>query len=166
LHLPRIYGVINTSNFVTAAKIPFSAMWSPSFVPKPDDWPEQCEVVGTFFNDQAKSFDPKPFEDLTIWLQNGPAPIFIGFGSMVIKNEKKLEGILKEAAAKANTRVLVQSGWSTLDVEDDAGLCHNVGPCPHDWLLPQCAAVVHHGGAGTTAAGLRFGLPTLICPFL
>jgi hypothetical protein len=71
--------------------------------------------------------------------------IVIGFGSMIIKYPEKLEECIKTAAKLANRRVLVQSGWTKLDVEDETGLCHNVGPCPHDWLLPQCCAVVHHG---------------------
>jgi hypothetical protein len=61
--------------------------------------------------------------------------------------------------------VVVQSSWTKLEVEDGSDLLRNVGPCPHDWLLPLCAGVVHHGGAGTVAAGLRFGLPTMVCPF-
>ena len=166
LKLPYIYAVANSTNLVAAASIPFSAMWSPSFVPKPDDWPKQCQVVGTFFNDPQREFDTKPFEDLSIWLANGPKPVFLGFGSMIIKHPQKLEAIILQAALQTNTRIVVQSSWTKLNVEDGSnGLCHNVGPCPHDWLLPQCAAVIHHGGAGTTAAGLRFGLPTFVCPF-
>jgi UDP-glucoronosyl and UDP-glucosyl transferase len=142
-------------------------MWSAAFVPKPGDWPEQCEVVGTFFVEQKSSFDPAPFEEITKWITSGDAkPVFIGFGSMVIKNPEKLEQTIKQAAKQANVRVLVQSGWSKLNVEDpDSDLCRNIGPCPHDWLLPMCGAVIHHGGAGTTAAGLKLGLPTFICPF-
>eukprot|EP00985_Skeletonema_marinoi_P012765 scaffold6250_cov170-Skeletonema_marinoi.AAC.1 len=76
-----------------------------------------------------------------------------------------------DAAKELGTRIVVQSSWSKMDVETDCAgpegelLCHNVGPVSHDWLLPQCCAVIHHGGAGTTAAGLRYGLPTLVCPF-
>jgi hypothetical protein len=142
-------------------------MWSAAFVPKPADWPEQCEVVGSFFVEQKSDFDPAPFKDVTEWIQSGGAkPVFIGFGSMVIREPEKLEQIIKEAARKAGIRVLVQSGWSKLNVEDEGSdLCRNVGPCPHDWLLPMVGAVIHHGGAGTTAAGLKLGLPTFICPF-
>jgi len=165
LHLPHIYAYANSINLVKAARLPFAAMWSPSFVPRPDDWPEQCDVVGSFVTDQKKDFDVTPFAKLHAWLDKGEPPIFIGFGSMVIKDPKKLETIIKEAAHAKNLRVVVQSSWTKLDVEDGTDLCRNVGPCPHDWLLPLCCAVVHHGGAGTTAAGLRFGLPTLICPF-
>jgi len=155
-------------NLVSKSRIPFSAMWSPSFVPKPDDWPEHCQVVGTFVESKSNlpqaNFDTAPFEDLTEWLEAGPKPIFVGFGSMVIKDPERVAGIIKDAAAKSGCRVVVQSGWSKLDVSEEP-LCHNVGPCPHDWLLPMCCAVVHHGGSGTTAAGLRHGLPTLVCPF-
>lgn len=158
------------STAIPDCRIPFSAMWSPSFVPKPKDWPVQCRVVGTFHEGRGHSKPPEvdttKFAALIEWIQAGPKPIFVGFGSMVIEHPAKLAAIIVEAAELVNCRVVVQSSWSKMDV--GTGLknrCHNVGPVSHDWLLPQCAAVVHHGGAGTTAAGLRFGLPTFICPF-
>ena len=171
LKVPHIYTYSSGLNLVNLAKVPFSAMWSPSFVPKPIDWPEQCEVVGTFFVDQKSDFDATPFAELTSWIHNGqPKPIFVGFGSMVIKDPVELASTIKKAAQIANVRVIVQSGWTKLDVEtgpekSGSDLLRNVGVCPHDWLLPMCCAVVHHGGAGTVAAGLRFGLPTMVCPF-
>jgi len=132
---------------------------------KPEDWPSQCEVVGTFVINQKKDFDPSPFKDLQEWIDAGEKPVFIGFGSMVIEDPGQLTEIIKAAAHKAKMRIVVQSSWTKLDVEDGSEYLRNVGPCPHDWLLPLCRAVVHHGGAGTVAAGLRFGLPTLVCPF-
>ena len=169
LKIPTLYTYANSPNLVVAAQLPFSAMWSPAFVPKPDDWPHQCQVVGTFVLDQKKTLDVSPFRSIAEWLQQsqdeGQKPIFIGFGSMVIQDTSKLERMIQGAAHATNRRVIVQSSWSKLDVEDGSDLLRNIGPCPHDWLLPQCCAVIHHGGAGTTAAGLRFGLPTLVCPF-
>jgi len=172
LHLPRLYSGTGVSNSIVEAKVPFSAMWSPTFVPKPFDWPKQCRVVGTFVTKQKSGdhFDTSPFADLCEWLANGPRPIFVGFGSMVIQDPEKLVSVIRKASLSTGCRVVVKSGWTKLDVqeshlEDENDLCRNVGPCPHDWLLPQCSAVVHHGGAGTTAAGLRHGLPTFICPF-
>jgi sterol 3beta-glucosyltransferase len=161
LGIPMLFSYATFShNFIDSAKIPFSAMWSPAFVPKPADWPKQCQVVGTFCEEMVpKSFDVTPFAALDTWIKAGPKPIFIGFGSMVIKDTTKLTKIIQEAAHAANVRIVVQSSWSKLDVEDGSDLLRNVGPCPHDWLLPLCCAVVHHGGAGTTAAGLRYGLP-------
>ena len=166
LKLPFLYSFASGTNHVVHAKLPFSAMWSPAFVPNPEDWPEQCQVVGTFVIDQKKNFNLEPFEDLQKWIDAGDPPVFIGFGSMVIKDPAKLETIIKEAAVEANIRIVVQSSWTKLNVEiEGSDLLKKVGPCPHDWLLPQCRAVVHHGGAGTTAAGLMNALPTLICPF-
>ena len=165
---------------VTRSCTPFSAMWSPSFVPRPDDWPPQAQVVGSFFSTAAPSrVAPAPAPPaaevpqppgepgpLSAWLASGEPPIFVGFGSMVIPDPQHLAKIIAEAAAATGRRVLVQSNWTKIAVgELQKQLCFDVGPCPHDWLLPQVAAVVHHGGAGTTAAGLRFGLPTLVCPF-
>jgi len=166
LELPEIRGHAGFSTSIVDSRIPFSAMWSPAFVPKPKDWPEQCRVVGTFVVDQqnSSSFDESEFAELTEWLNAGPPPIFLGFGSMVIGDTTKLAAIIKRAVVKADCRMVVQSSWSKLDVSGEPR-CISVGPCPHDWLLPQMCAVVHHGGAGTTAAGLRYGLPTFICPF-
>lgn len=157
------------SNFIADCNIPFSAMWSPSFVPKPKDWPTQCRVVGTFTQNKKNAdhktlVDESKFEDLIRWLMAGEKPVFVGFGSMVIKDTERLQNMIMKAARALNTRIVVQSSWSKLDVSNEP-LCHNVGPVAHDWLLPLCCAVVHHGGAGTTAAGLRYALPTFVCPF-
>jgi UDP:flavonoid glycosyltransferase YjiC (YdhE family) len=165
LELPEVQ-LYEIATAITKSQIPFSAMWSPSLNPKPSDWPEQCRVVGTFVIDQKSSaaFDESEFSELSEWLAAGPPPVFLGFGSMVIDDTARLAEIIKNAVVKADCRMVVQSSWSSIDVSDEPR-CMNVGPCPHDWLLPQMCAVIHHGGAGTTAAGLRFGLPTFICPF-
>jgi sterol 3beta-glucosyltransferase len=169
LRLPRIYSVEAGMNPIARCRVPFSAMWSPAFVPKPADWPDQCEVVGTFVLDGSNNnphHDLTPFKEHEEWLAAGEKPIFIGFGSMLVDKPEVLEKIIKEAAVTANRRVIVQSSWTKLDVEiPDCDLLKNIGPCPHDWLLSHCCAVVHHGGAGTVAAGLRAGLPTMVCPF-
>jgi UDP-glucoronosyl and UDP-glucosyl transferase len=165
LRLPQVFIVNGVSQAVVKSHIPFSAMWSPSFVPKPLDWPEQCRVVGTFSLPKTSGHvDTAAFAEAIAWLESGPKPVFIGFGSMVIKDTTRLATIIREAARRSGSRIIVQSSWSKLDVSGEEN-CFSIGPCPHDWLLPLCCAVVHHGGAGTTAAGLRYGLPTLICPF-
>ena len=159
LKLPTIPWNHNFANVIVHCKVPFSAMWSPSFVPKPVDWPEQCQVVGTFTQFTGKASQNKvtlPAEeaaklsDLIEWIENGDAPIFIGFGSMVIKDTERLQTMIMDAAKALGTRIVVQSSWSKLDVmsgfeEREEQLCHNVGPVSHDWLLPQCCAVIHHG---------------------
>lgn len=173
LKIPAINFGSGVSTVIPDSHVPFSAMWSPSFVPKPPDWPKQCRVVGTFTEKKAKEIavermstdeNSLKFRDLVLWLAKGSKPIFVGFGSMVIEDTDSLSDMIMAAAEAANCRVVVQSSWSKMDVSKSER-CFNVGPCPHDWLLPQTCAVVHHGGAGTTAAGLRNGLPTFICPF-
>lgn len=180
LQLPKIPLNHKYSNPIVQCKIPFSAMWSPSFVPKPEDWPEQCRVVGAFSECPAGGGVPAPvilsavdserLAPLIQWINQGSGvgeekkkPVFIGFGSMVIDDTQSLQRMIMDAAEATNTRIVVQSSWSKMEVSGE--LCHNVGPVAHDWLLPQCCAVIHHGGAGTTAAGLRYQLPTFVCPF-
>lgn len=154
------------TNFIVSSRVPFTAMWSPSLAPKPFDWPAQCRVVGTFVTKQATIEDVgEKYRETTKWLNSGCKPIFVGFGSMVIKDPSHLQFVICEAAKQANVRIILQSCWTKMNIQDDSSLVHCIGPCPHDWLLPQCSAVVHHGGAGTVAAGLRHGLPTLVCPF-
>ena len=164
LELPEVR--LGLATAITKSQVPFSAMWSPSFVPRPEDWPKQCQVVGTFVLDRQGSdeFDESEFQEFIEWITEGQPPIFLGFGSMVIKDTNRLAEMIKRAVVQADCRMVVQSGWSKIDVSGEPR-CINIGPCPHDWLLPQTTAVIHHGGAGTTAAGLRHGLPTLVCPF-
>lgn len=168
LQLPKLTLGGGIARVITDSKTPFSAMWSPSFVPKPEDWPPQCRVVGTFTQDKKKPLvvDEEEFKDFLDWYHETDTKcIFIGFGSMVIREPEKLSKIIMEAARKVQVRVIVQSNWSKLDTSEEP-LCKDIGACPHDWLLPNfCCAVIHHGGAGTTAAGLRYGLPTFVCPF-
>ena len=154
------------------AQVPFSQMWSPSLSPRPSDWPAHCDVVGFFFWDQkASEVDESSRElaPLVAWLREGPKPVYIGFGSMVF-NGLKTARMIVEAVRQTNVRVLMQTATSggTLELTNPADLPPNVfciGRCPHDWLLPKMAAVIHHGGAGTVGAGLRLGLPTMCCPF-
>ena len=165
LRLPPIRTGLFAGDLLNRHEVPFSCMWSPNFVPKPKDWPPHVQVVGSLGvkPGEASKVDEQ-FGRLLAWLQQGTPPIFVGFGSMVIADTARLQETIKAAARASGVRVLVQSGWSRLHVADEP-LCFEVGPCPHDWLLPKVAAVVHHGGAGTTAAGLKAAKPTLVCPF-
>ncbi|KAJ9109077.1 hypothetical protein QFC21_000405 [Naganishia friedmannii] len=178
-------------------KIPFMYCWSPSVIPKPEDWKEHIgeyqtipfsssmhiddpasssDVVGYFFLDDSH-YEPSP--ELSVFLQSGPPPIYIGaddqvdvatgnrFGSIVVDDPDALTAIVFEATRLAGVRVLVSAGWSNLGGTDVPDHVHLVGPIPHEWLFAsnRVAAVVHHGGAGTTAIGLRNGCPTVIIPF-
>ncbi|TEA21368.1 Sterol 3-beta-glucosyltransferase UGT80B1 [Colletotrichum sidae] len=142
-------------------KIPFTYCWSPALVPKPQDWPAYIDVCGFFFREPPQYSPPA---DLAEFLRNGPTPIYIGFGSIVIDDPDRMTKILVEAVRATGVRAIISKGWSNLggvEAEDVFFL----GDCPHEWLFANVAAVFHHGGAGTTACGLLNGRPTTIVPF-
>ncbi|KAI9887544.1 MAG: hypothetical protein M1823_000635 [Watsoniomyces obsoletus] len=144
-------------------KVPFSYMWSPGLVPKPHDWGPEIDVTGFVFLELASSF--KPPEALVKFLDEGPEPIYIGFGSIVVDDPDRFTSIIFEAVVKSGVRALVSKGWGGLgggDCPDNVYLLDN---SPHDWIFPRVSAVIHHGGAGTTAIGLKCGKPTMIVPF-
>ena len=92
--------------------------------------------------------------------------MYIGFGSIVIEDPERLTAILLEAVRMAGVRAIISRGWSKLGGSSPSTRdVFYLGDCPHEWLFPRVAAVVHHGGAGTTACGLRYGRPTSIVPF-
>ncbi|KAH7465794.1 Sterol 3-beta-glucosyltransferase UGT80A2 [Phytophthora ramorum] len=145
--------------------IPHAFMWSPRLVPKPNDWGKIYDVIGTVtLEGPSSSYTPSPELDAFLGTDNGP--IFVGFGSMVLQDPRGVTKMIIDAAEQARVRVLIQSSWS--DMAGDLVIPDNIfflGSCPHDWLMPRVSAVVHHGGAGTTAAGLLAGKPTFIVPF-
>jgi len=118
-------------------------------------------VCGFFFRDTPEY---TPTSDLANFLSAGPPPVYIGFGSIVLDDPAKMLATIVEAVRAAGVRAIISKGWSDLggDVSENI---YYIGDCPHEWLFPRMAAVVHHGGAGTTACGIKNGIPTLICPF-
>ena len=101
------------------------------------------------------------------FLAAGPPPIYIGFGSIVVDDPDGMTKMIFDAVRKSGTRALVSKGWGGLGV-GDLGKPDEVfmlGNVPHDWLFAHVSAVVHHGGAGTTAAGVLAGRPTVVVPF-
>lgn len=136
--------------------------YSPLVVPRPPDWRPGLEVTGYWW--PAHRADWTPPAELSLFLSNGPPPVFIGFGSMMTTRARaeQLSEIIKQAAGRAGVRVLVHAGWANLQAEGDTVM--TVGDTPHGWLFPRVAAVAHHCGAGTTAAGLRAGVPTIALP--
>lgn len=145
-------------------KVPYTYMWSPGLIPKPADWGPEIDIAGFVFLDLASSF--KPPETLAKFLDDGEPPVYIGFGSIVVDDPDKFTSLIFEAVEKAGVRALVSKGWGGLGDEgntpDNIYMLENT---PHDWLFPRVSAVVHHGGAGTTAIGLKCGKPTMIVPF-
>ncbi|KAH6809959.1 UDP-Glycosyltransferase superfamily protein [Perilla frutescens var. frutescens] len=146
------------------SNIPHGYIWSPHLVPKPKDWGPKVDVVGFCFLDLATNYEPP--ESLLSWLKAGPKPIYIGFGSLPVEEPEKMTKIIVEALEITKQRGIINKGWGGLgNLAEEKDFVYLLDNCPHDWLFLQCAAVVHHGGAGTTAAGLKAACPTTIIPF-
>ncbi|KAF7587318.1 UDP-Glycosyltransferase [Aspergillus hancockii] len=142
-------------------KVPFTYCWSPALVPKPEDWGPHIDVCGFFFR-KPPAYEPP--SDLHAFLHAGPPPFYIGFGSIVLEDVEKTMSILLDAIRETGVRAIISCGWSNLQGLELPNV-HYIGDCPHEWLFQHVAAVVHHGGAGTTACGLRNGKPTIVVPF-
>ncbi|NQU63781.1 MAG: glycosyltransferase family 1 protein, partial [SAR324 cluster bacterium] len=136
-------------------------MASPALVPYPNDPEENIQTTGYWFLEEK--MDWQPDTALADFLKTGDKPIYIGFGSMPSWDPKKLTKEIIEGVRLANVRAILAIGWGGLKEVDLPETIFAIKGAPHDALFKYVSAVVHHGGAGTTAAGLRAGLPTLIC---
>jgi sterol 3beta-glucosyltransferase len=137
--------------------------FSPSVIPPPPDWDSDIHVTGYWFLDPADDWTPPP--ELSEFLEAGAPPVYIGFGSMSSRHPQETAHLVLDALARAEQRAVILSGWSGLQAGDLPPTAIAVESAPFSWLFPHCAAVVHHGGAGTTAAGLRAGVPSIVIPF-
>ncbi|KIW08552.1 hypothetical protein, variant 1 [Verruconis gallopava] len=146
-------------------RIPYTYCWSPALIPKPADWGNHINISGFYFLNLASNYTPDPA--LKSFLDSGPPPVYIGFGSIVVDDPNAMTKMIFEAIKITGQRALVSKGWGGLGA-DELGLPDGVfmlGNVPHDWLFKHVSCVVHHGGAGTTAAGIACGKPTVIVPF-
>jgi len=145
-----------------ASPTPLIYGYSPVVVPRPPDWSGNQHISGYWFLDARKDYQPE--SSLLDFLAAGPPPVYIGFGSMVDHERDKITRIVIETLKETNQRGILLGGWSRLGSGDLPDFIYHIESVPHDWLFPRMAAVVHHGGAGTTAAGLRAGIPSVVVP--
>lgn len=131
-------------------------------LPRPPDWRPGLEVVGYWFPPLPHGWTPP--DRLVHFLAAGAPPIFFGLGSMASRHGQRLGELAVTAMRRAKLRGIIQAGSAGLSVSDDQDDVLAIGEIPHQWLFPQMAAVVHHGGAGTTAAALRAGVPAVAVP--
>jgi sterol 3beta-glucosyltransferase len=136
--------------------------YSPAVVPKPPDWRDQQQVTGYWFLDTPDDYHPD--EELAGFLADGPPPVVIGFGSLVEHEGEAVNQLVIDALRETGQRGVLLGGWSELGLGELPDSVFRVDAAPHDWLFLRVAAVVHHGGAGTLAAGLRAGVPTVVVP--
>ena len=151
------------NNELVRPRTPILCAWSPSVLPPSTDWPSDVHVTGYYFLPPHHSYSPPA--ELLSFLQEGQTPICITFGSMVHKDKKRIDHIIRESLEKTGNRGIILSGWSGVRDTSSKDLIY-LDAIPHDWLLPRCKLVIHHGGGGTTGAGLRAGIPNIVIPFL
>jgi sterol 3beta-glucosyltransferase len=142
-------------------RTPLLFAYSPIILPRPSDWDEHVHVMGYFFlNDRTY----QPALALSDFLAAGPAPVCISFGSMVNRQANYIDQVVRDALRQTNNRGIILSGWSGVTHQPSIDFLY-LEFAPHDWLLPKCKVAIHHGGAGTTSAGLRAGIPNVVVPF-
>ena len=132
--------------------------------PRPKDWSEYVHGSGYWFLEEA--IDWKPSNELLDFIQRGTPPVYVGFGSIGDPTlATQTTGLVIEALKRSGQRGVLATGWSGLSkIENIPEGLFILESAPHSWLFPRMAAVVHHGGAGTTAAGLNAGVPSIIIP--
>jgi sterol 3beta-glucosyltransferase len=148
---------------LAARGVPFLHIYSEVLEARPADWPENAHVTGSCDLPADPAWaPPRPLAD---FLAAGPPPIYVGFGSMTGRLPAELTALVVDAVTRAGLRAVVGTGWGGIDGQALPDHVHRVDDIPHDWLFERVSAVVHHGGVGTTTAGLRAGRPTLVVPF-
>jgi len=138
--------------------------YSPQVLPPPSDWANSIHVTGYWFLEAPTGWEPPA--ELVDFLQAGPPPVYVGFGSMVNRKAEETTHLILQALARTDQRGILSAGWGGLQQRDLPDTAMMIGSVPFNWLFPQMAAVVHHGGAGTTSIGLWAGVPSIITPFM
>jgi len=156
-------------------KVPFLYNFSPSVVVPPLDYSDWIRVTGYWFLDEGTDWTPP--EELTDFIAKARADdkklVYIGFGSITVPDPAALTALVVESVLRADVRCILSKGWSDRlgnkgPTAPEISLppeIHQIKSAPHDWLFKQTDAAAHHGGAGTTGASLRAGVPTVVKPY-
>ncbi len=145
---------------------PLPVLYSHSkhLVPPPADYPAHAHITGPWPLDSDPGWTPPA--ELARFLDSGEPPVYVGFGSMGFgRGAARRTARIVQALTDRGHRIVLATGWGGLSAAAGDHVLV-LRDAPHDWLFPRTAAVIHHGGSGTTHAGLRAGRPTLICPFI
>ena len=143
--------------------VPVLNAFSRHVVPRPPDWGSHVHLTGYWF---AEDEAWQPPDALCRFLEEGAPPVFVGFGSMPVRQPQQTASLLLEALRRSGQRAILHTGWARLPANAMPEDVYALDYAPYSWLFPRMAAVVHHGGAGTTGAALRAGVPSLVVPFL
>lgn len=142
-------------------RLPTVYGFSPLVLPEPDDWPPWHHVTGYWFWDEPHW---QPPAELVRFLEAGPPPVYVGFGSMDDQDPERITQVVLDALQRCGQRGILVAGWGGLGNTPLPDYVLRLPSVPHSWLFPLVAGVVYHGGAGSTAAGLRAGVPTVVLP--
>lgn len=155
----------SASRFISDLRTtPLLGAYSPHVIPPPSDWPATAHVAGYFWLDTADDWQPPAA--LQAFLEAGAPPVYVGFGSMAGQDPQEMGALILDALHACGRRGVLATGWGGLRAGPLPPDVFVLDAAPHGWLFPRMAVVVHHGGAGTTAAALRAGLPSVIVPFI
>ncbi len=143
-------------------QFPLIMHYSSYLNPAPPDWNPNVHVAGAWRLPAPADWTPP--EALSQFLAQGDAPVYVGFGSMIVPKAAHIMQTITDALRTLKLRGVVQSGWGGLTAQDDHMI--TIGDAPHDWLFPRMQAVIHHGGSGTTHSALMAGKPSLVIPIM
>ena len=143
---------------------PLLGAYSPTVISHPHDWSNKVHITGYWFQNDQRAWYPSV--ELETFLGKGEPPVYVGFGSMPGHNSEHFSRIVIEALAQSGQRGIIATGWGGINVMEVPDNLFVLDSAPHGWLFPRMSAVVHHGGAGTTAESLRAGVPSVIVPFI
>jgi len=142
---------------------PLVFAYSPTVLPRPVDWTApDISVPGYFFLDMPGY---APTTALAEFLAKGVPPVCVSFGSMVHRDAQRIAGAVLDALKQTRQRGIILTGWGGWSPDPLPEDIFAIDAVPHDWLFPRCKVIIHHGGAGTTGAGLRAGVPNIVVPF-
>lgn len=161
LHLPPI---ASREADERIRRLPMMFGLSQHVLPKPHDWPAHYELTGYWWLPRPIGWQPP--EALVRFIEAGEPPICFSFGSMSDQQGDAITQVVLEALKRLNRRGILVTAWGALRSVEQSDRVYVIDNVPFDWLWPQCAAVVHHGGSGATAAGLRAGVPSLAVAFM
>jgi sterol 3beta-glucosyltransferase len=146
-------------------RTPLYYAYSPTVLPRPADWPQRIHVTGYWHSAPPPGWTPPA--DLVAFLDSGPPPVYVGFGSMPSSSAENTLKIILQALELSGQRGVLLSGWAGIaEGTKLPDYAFGIQSIPHSWLFPRMHAVVHHGGAGTTGAGLCAGVPSVVTPFV
>jgi UDP:flavonoid glycosyltransferase YjiC (YdhE family) len=135
--------------------------FSPQVVKRPGDWSEDIHITGYWFPDDP-NWMASP--ELDRFIEDGSPPVFIGFGSMPIKDPSRITRLILSALEETGQRSVLHAGWGKIGAHDLPDSVYLIDYAPYGWLFPRMGMVIHHGGSGTTGFGLRSGVPSCAIP--